>query len=196
MPRRARRPPPPTTAPGSPATRTRILEAARSCIAQQHPAALSVEHIAQTAGVSHRTVYRYFPTKEALIEAVAMQPVVPELPPQMRWADAPGMLRASWHAFAHQLDQLRGERAIPGGIELRRARLASARRANERLLADAGVPRGPVRDGLLEIVVLLTSSTTFLELVDRHGHDVDTAVDLVVDAVQRLVASAQPRRTR
>jgi hypothetical protein len=58
------------------------------------------------------------------------------------------------------------------------------------VLDDAGVPKGPQRASLIEIVIHLTSSTTLLELVDRHGMTVDEATDVALDAVERLVESA------
>ena len=181
---------PPT---GSVDTRNRILDAARRLVAQQHAAALSVNQIAKAAGVAHRTVYRYFPTKEALVAAIAEHPVVPELAGCERWADVPGVLRTAWRWMAAHLEELRGERMVPGGIALRRARLPPTRQMGEAILTDAGVPAGPDRDRLIEVIILLTSSTALLELVDRHGHDVDTAVDLTLDAIRRLVQTATPK---
>lgn len=172
-------------------TRTRILDAARSLIAQTHPAALSVAEIARAAGVSHRTVYRHFSTKEQLIGAVAEHPTSAVPPFSERYAELPGALRMTWRFFADHLDDLRGERMVPGGIELRRARLEGARRIGRVILRDAGVEETSYVEGLLEILVHLTSSSTLLELMDRHGHDVDTAVDIVLDAVDRLVRSAR-----
>jgi AcrR family transcriptional regulator len=150
-----------------------------------------VNQIAAAAGVSHRTVYRYFPTKADLVAAVAEHPVVPELAGCERWIDVPGTLRMAWRWMAEHLDDLLGERMVPGGGELRRARLPAARRMGDALLADAGVAAGAERERLVEIITLLTSSTALLELIDRHGHDVDTAVDLTLDAIFRLVRTAR-----
>lgn len=174
-------------------TRGRILDAARELVLKQHPAALTVVEIAAAAGVSERTVYRYFPTKEELIHAVADRPTarVEGLGMPTRWDEIRGVLRTHWQLFAQDLDMLRSERAIPGGLELRRARLQAARPQFDLLLADAGVPAGPVRDGMLEVLAHLTSSSTLLELVDRHELDVDEATDLVLDAVERLVSTAR-----
>jgi AcrR family transcriptional regulator len=52
------------------ATRTRILEATAALLADEHPAALSMPAVAARAGVAIRTVYRNFPTKELLLEAL------------------------------------------------------------------------------------------------------------------------------
>lgn len=52
-------------------TRERILEAAIAQIAEDGLAELTVPLVAERAGVSLRTVYRHFPTKDDLIDSVA-----------------------------------------------------------------------------------------------------------------------------
>jgi len=52
----------------------RVLEAAAEVFAERGPEA-SVDEIARRAGVGHATVFRRFPTKHALIEAVALERV-------------------------------------------------------------------------------------------------------------------------
>jgi len=56
-----------------------IIEAARSAFVANGFALTRVEDIAAKAGVSKGTVYLYFPTKEALFEAVARANVLPVL---------------------------------------------------------------------------------------------------------------------
>src|SRR5256714_3971985 len=51
--------------------RKRVLEAARRCMARKGLDA-QIEEIARAAGVGVGTVYRHFPTKEHLVEALAM----------------------------------------------------------------------------------------------------------------------------
>lgn len=53
--------------------RLRILEAAIADIADVGPAALAVAAVAEHAGVSLRTVYNYFPDKDALIDAIVVE---------------------------------------------------------------------------------------------------------------------------
>lgn len=53
--------------------RTRILEAARSALVEAHDASLN--SIAKRAGVGPGTLYRHFPTREALMLAVYRQDV-------------------------------------------------------------------------------------------------------------------------
>jgi AcrR family transcriptional regulator len=51
--------------------RTRLLEGAYACIAEQGLAATSLEDAARAAGVSRATLYRYFPGgRDELVEAV------------------------------------------------------------------------------------------------------------------------------
>src|SRR3712207_3613808 len=50
-------------------TRSRIVRAVAALVAEEHPAAVSVPAVARRAGVGVATVYRYFPTKEALLDA-------------------------------------------------------------------------------------------------------------------------------
>ena len=57
------------TEPGS--TRMRLLEATGVALARYGPRKLSLTDIASMAGVSRPTLYRYFPSREALLEALA-----------------------------------------------------------------------------------------------------------------------------
>jgi AcrR family transcriptional regulator len=52
-------------------TRNAILEAVAAEIAESGPAGFSVQGVADRAGVTHRTVYNHFPTREALNDAFA-----------------------------------------------------------------------------------------------------------------------------
>jgi AcrR family transcriptional regulator len=179
------------------ATRGRILDAARDLLLTRHHADFSVAEVARAAGVAHRTVYRYFADKAALIAAVAERPTdgVPGLEWPETWADARHSLRRFWSFFGDHLDDLRAERLIPAGLELRRARLARGRELVRKLLPGAGVRDESALERLTEVVVLLTSSGSLLELVDRHGLSVEAATDLVVEAVDQLVSAASEDST-
>lgn len=50
-------------------TRTAILQAAGSLLAQDGPEGLSVSQVAQLAGVNRGTAYQHFPSREHLLEA-------------------------------------------------------------------------------------------------------------------------------
>jgi AcrR family transcriptional regulator len=55
----------------APLTRERILEAAEEVLRRFGPAKATVVDVARALGVSHGSVYRHFPSKEALRDAVA-----------------------------------------------------------------------------------------------------------------------------
>src|SRR3954453_9419387 len=83
------------------ATRTRILDAVVDLIVHEHPATLSMPAVASRAGVSLRTVYRYFPTKEALIDAIgdvgSPEETMRNFPADsLRLADMRDYLRSLW----------------------------------------------------------------------------------------------------
>ncbi|WP_373634720.1 TetR/AcrR family transcriptional regulator [Yoonia sp. SS1-5] len=52
---------------------SQILEAARALIAHRGAAALKMNQIAETAGISMASIYQYFPNKRAIIAALAEQ---------------------------------------------------------------------------------------------------------------------------
>src|SRR3954462_12072948 len=52
--------------------RERILDAAR-CACAEHGASVQMDDVARGAGVGVGTVYRHFPTKEALIDALVAE---------------------------------------------------------------------------------------------------------------------------
>ncbi len=57
----------------------RILEAARTCFVQSGFRGASMHDICREAGMSPGALYRYFPSKEALIEAIAEKDRVNDL---------------------------------------------------------------------------------------------------------------------
>ena len=59
--------------PGEPATRARILEGAVRAVARHGLAKLAMSDVSRSAGVSRGTLYRYFPTREALLDALAQR---------------------------------------------------------------------------------------------------------------------------
>ena len=154
------------------ATRTAILSAVNALLAEEHPAAISVPAVADRAQVSVRTVYRYFPTKQELLDAVANQ-----YPERIGWGDGHGlgsledaeeMMTKLWLAFADDLPAVRAQHRSGLGDELRRRRLSDGRSAT----ADVIRRRHPdISDDdlrkLTDLTLAVTSSSMFLELHDR-----------------------------
>lgn len=71
-------------------TRLRLLEAAAVLVAEESLAQLSVENIADKAGVSRRTFFAHFPSKDDLLAAVVEFSRPTYLDRYRRWSDLCG----------------------------------------------------------------------------------------------------------
>ena len=169
-------------------TRARIVAAVNALVAEAHPAAVSVPAVAAQAGVGVATVYRYFPTKEALLDAAAHGAVsagAGGLPRSL--AEVTASLRAAWGELAGQLPLVRNQLASPLGRELRRRRWeVKAAALVDALRAEGLDPAEERARRLVGVVDVLTSSTALLELHDKAGVAVDDAADWCGWAVEVL----------
>src|SRR5438105_965705 len=104
------------------ATRARIIRAVSDLVATDHPAAISVPAVAERAGVGIATVYRYFPTKEALLDAAASGVVSAGSRLPSSFAEVGPALKETWGELADQLPLVRSQFASPVGRELHRRR--------------------------------------------------------------------------
>ncbi len=167
------------------ATRHRIVAAVTALVAEEHPAAISVPAVAERAGVGVATVYRYFPTKEALLDAAAYGAVTSGaggLPGS--FTEIGTSLRAAWGELAGQLPLVRNQLASPLGRELRRRRWEAKRAAMVEVARADGIDaRTLAGQRLLAVADVLTSSTALLELHDKAGIAVDDAADWCAWAV-------------
>jgi len=98
--------------------RARILDAARSACAQ-HGANVQIDDVARSAGVGVGTVYRHFPTKDALIEALVGEKyrIIGEHAREALEADDP------WDGFAEFLRRNAAVMAADAGLRDVLARL-------------------------------------------------------------------------
>ena len=180
------------------ATRDRIVRAVADLVTEEHPAAFSVPAVAKRAGVGVATVYRYFPTKEALLDAASLvggESSREEFGDQpTSFAELTGLLPAYWHEIAGKhLGLARNQWASPVGRELRRRRWETKRTASHAALRGEGIdPASPEGQRLEAVADVLTSSTALLELHDKAGLPVDDAaahvlwaIDVLVDATKR-----------
>lgn len=71
-------------------TRQKLLEAASKLVAEESLAQLSIENIADKAGVSRRTFFQHFPSKDHLLAAVVEFSRPTYLDRYRMWADSSG----------------------------------------------------------------------------------------------------------
>jgi AcrR family transcriptional regulator len=175
-------------------TRERIVDAVHALLAESHPAALSIPAVAHRAGTSLRTVYRYFPTKEALVDA-ASRTFEPELEGRgpITPDDLPSYLEHTFTSFTKGIGPILAQHITPAGRELRLARLPRSRAAVRKALVDAGLDHlsDDDLDDLTDIVVALIGSSMYLELVDRMGHDETDAARLAAWVAQSIIQRAR-----
>ena len=180
------------------ATRARIVRAVSDLIATDHPAAISVPAVAARAGVGVATVYRYFPSKEALLDAAAAGAVSPGAGRLPSSFDEVGpALKAAWGELEEQLPLVRGQFASPVGRDLHRRRWEARHAVMVTYLRDEGVdPESPAGRRLLGTADVLTSSTALLELHDKAGVPVADAAEWCAWALGVLLRATKRETAR
>ena len=176
-------------------TERKILDAVIALVAQEGSDQITVPAVAREAGVSVPTIYRYFPNKEALIDAAAWVPSQPAaaLRPERLYGDGfRDYLAALWKGYADNLPLLRRQMASSAGRAMRAARLDAGRAQLGAEQRDLGIdPEGPAAQRLTALCLLLGGSLSLLELHDRQGLSVDDAADAVAWAAEVLVEATR-----
>ncbi len=177
-------------------TRDAIRDAVQDILVTEHPASISIPAVAERAGVSVRTVYRYFPSKAALLDDVAEAYMrrADELTEGREdlFDDPATYLKVLWRDFATDVEAVRSQHTATAGADLRAHRLQGAR-DGIRVRLDKAFPDTSDTDRALltDLLVAVPSSSMFLELHDRMGHNADLAAELavwMVGALQRQFA--------
>jgi AcrR family transcriptional regulator len=173
------------------ATRQRILRAVVELLAEGHPASLSVPAVAARSGVSIPTIYRYFPTKEALLDAAAMfgleargLGIAADLSSIDRWVDQ------TWSELQKNLVLVKAQHLSALGQDMRRRR--GEQRASEirASLGAIGIDADSDAGRRLEALIgLLISSSAFLQLRETQGIPPDRAISYASWAISQLVAA-------
>lgn len=182
------------------ATRERIVRAVAALVADAHPATVSVPAVADRAGVSVATVYRYFPSKEALLDASAMvlgddakMTSLDAYP--TTFAELTTLLPDQFAAIARQIPLARNQLASPLGRQLRQVRWEAKQVAMTTALAGVGIdPASPEGERFGAIADVLTSSAAVLEMHDKAGIPVDTATEHVLWALAVLERATKESR--
>ncbi|MEU5261648.1 TetR family transcriptional regulator [Amycolatopsis sp. NPDC021455] len=174
--------------------REKLIAVARRAFATAD-GAVALEAIAREAGVGIGTLYRHFPTREALVESVyaaelddvtaGAPALLAEFPPEVA-------LRAWMDRYAAFVEAKRGMG------DLLRASVASGRIATpatrRRLTAaigailERGASAGTLRADVDPEDVVLMLLGVFLATADRDAERIGRLLDLVVDAVRPKVA--------
>ena len=172
-------------------TKDRIVRAVAALLAEQNPAAISVEQIADRAGTSVATLYRHFRNKEALLDAVATVGYESTRGRRGGRDDGPEplseFLPRRWREIVANADLFRAQHATAAGREVRKRRLRTHRDATDRGLQREGIDL-TVRSGrrLRNLTLLLGGSAAALELCEHLGVPVEEAAADAAWAIERL----------
>ncbi|HEX5378398.1 MAG TPA: TetR/AcrR family transcriptional regulator [Phenylobacterium sp.] len=178
------------------ATREAILDAVERRLQDGGLDELTFMQVAQEAGVSDRTVYRHFPTKDALLEAFwrRVQQSLGIATSTRSWAD---YLATRPAAFAEMDRREAVLRAVMNSSQAHEARLrlnAERQAGIRRVVAEAvGELPEPQFTELCALVHLLGSAPAWQALKDYWGIEGDAAGRVVAQAVATLADAA--RRT-
>ena len=172
------------------ATRRRILQAVIERLAEDHPAGISMPAVARHAGISVATLYRYFPSKEKLLDGAAQfrHEIVGHAPLDV-FAPEP-YLRVVFRELVDNRPLVLAQHSSPAGRQVRQRRAAARQAAVAKQLEPLEDRVGPAALARLQaLVLLLISSSTLLELHDHCGVDADTAAERASWAIQALIAA-------
>ncbi|MFE7526577.1 TetR/AcrR family transcriptional regulator [Kitasatospora sp. NPDC057542] len=172
--------------------RARLLEVAEAVFTEQGTGA-STEEIAREAKVGIATVFRHFPTKEALLEAVLVRRLERLAEEGRRLADETGPADALFAFFDLVLDQSPVKNAFAAaladaGVDIRAATSEAGRALREVLAAllEGAQQAGAVRRDLEvpELTAILVGTCRMLEHLDGHPESARRARAVVRDGLK------------
>jgi AcrR family transcriptional regulator len=178
--------------------RDRILSKVGEVLADPTMTEVPVPEVARRAGVSVRTVYRYFPTKEALYEGFnesAQKRLGIKLPERMD--ELPRLVDEIFRGFEANGDEYRAWRFSKIAAEAKARRKQRQKKAFAKTLAPLTSHLDETTGrGVAAVVHCLVSSETWLTMVETWGMTTDEAADAVKWAVETLKTRLERERAR
>ncbi|HEX6393558.1 MAG TPA: TetR/AcrR family transcriptional regulator [Acidimicrobiales bacterium] len=171
-----------------PEARRRVLDSARDLVSERGPRAVSVDEIAAAAGVGKQTIYRWWPSKSAVImDALAeiTDPVPAHLPESTYEAIRIQMRRVATMFSSHNGDLIRevvaDAQGDPALAEDFRDRFFAHRRARGAATLAEGKRTGELRPDLdVEDAVDLLYAPLWLRLIVGHRQNSPAAADRIL----------------
>ena len=179
-------------------TRARILDAVVTLVAARGDCDFTMPQVANVSGVSLRTLYRYFATRQHVVDAVATvadQAAESNLPTAaFDLADLGPWLEQAWRNLLEHEAFIRAQHASPNGAAIRRARIPFFREVTRTLLLREAPDLAPERvDDVVDTALLLVSSSALFEFVDVLEIPVERAARLAAEAIANSIDSARRR---
>jgi AcrR family transcriptional regulator len=179
-----------------------ILQAANELLESDGFAAVTVEAIAERAGVSKATVYRWWPNRAAVVMDGFLSIVSSEVPfPHTGHAreDIRIHMRRLAEAFSGKIGRtvaalIAEGQSDPELAQALRSRWLSVRRTEAREILELGIERGELRDDIdLEVAVDVLYGPIYYRMLVGHGPLDDDFADALADHVFAGLAARGPR---
>jgi AcrR family transcriptional regulator len=186
------------------ATREEILDVAMRMLSSGALDSFSHESIAATAGMGARTVYRHFPDRAELLQALWLKlRDNTDIKFPAREEDAIPFVRSVFHAFDEHESVVRAVLSSPAGMEVRDRGGAEGRNAFAQSLSALLAGFGPTeRTRVIAVFVAIYSAPFWQLLRDRGGLTGPEAreaaawlIELLLDALRRTRKSNSYERT-
>ena len=187
--------------PRSERARRAILRAANELLEGEGFAAVTVEAIAERAGVSKATVYRWWPNRAAVVMDGFLSTVSSEVPfPHTGHAreDIRIHMRRLAEAFSGKIGRtvaalIAEGQSDPELAEALRSRWLSVRRAEAREILELGIERGELREDLdLEVAVDVLYGPIYYRMLVGHAPLEGDFADALADHIFAGLAAGDP----
>src|SRR5215213_653179 len=179
-----------------------ILQAANDLLESEGFAAVTVEAIAERAGVSKATIYRWWPNKAAVVMDGFLSMVSAELTNQHTGharEDIRLHMRRLAEAFGGKMGRtvaalIAEGQADPELAEALRSRWLSVRRTEAKEILELGIERGELRDDIdPEVAVDVLYGPIYYRMLVGHAPLDDEFADTLADNVFAGLAARGPR---
>lgn len=180
-------------------SRAKLLAAATDLIVEAGPQALTVDAVAERSGVAKSTLYRHWPSREALMLDV-LRANVPDVPPRDPRLGFEAQLRSLLRALAETFADPEWARILPALFALKHhvpgvEELTDGDREEKVTMLldvlDAGVAEGLIPPGLEPRTVAATLVGPLLMCV--LSGETDIVADVADYTVDRFLGSYRPR---
>lgn len=175
-------------------TRLAIVDAYLALSHRDGALTVSIPQVAASSGVSVRTIYRHFATKDELQTAAAFRMSEQALAGGSMSHSTPenlaDQLKMLWTGLAENIPAVLAERTSPAGRKIRVTRLDEARKTSAAALpaeADAET---------IDLIIAVTSSSMFLELVERMSYPPEVAAHMAARVARLLIDESNRKGTR
>ncbi len=193
--------PRPPGRPRSERARRAILQAANELLEGERFAAVTMEAIAERAGVSKATVYRWWPNRAAVVMDGFLSTVSSQVPfPHTGHAreDIRLHMRRLTEAFGGRIGRtvaalLAEGQADPELADALRSRWLLVRRAEAREILELGIERGELREGLdPEVAVDILYGPIYYRLLVGHAPLDEDFADVLADHIFAGLGARDP----